>query len=55
MIHLKCLIGLHEWEEKDKGFDPITGNYYIAYQCKHCKELLTRRCTITIEDKDLKL
>jgi hypothetical protein len=52
---IKCLFLSHKWIKDKSGFDPLTGNFYIAWLCERCKKLRVQRCKKDEEIEELRL
>jgi len=38
-----CMIKGHQWEKDKGGFEPIRGCWFMAWSCKRCHKVITRR------------
>ena len=52
---IKCLFLGHDLKKEQSGFDPRTGNFFIAWRCKKCKKLMVERCTKYKENEELRI
>ena len=51
---IKCLFGFHDWEKDRFGFNAKTGHAFRSWNCKRCKNGMTKTYKDTY-DEDMKL